>query len=356
MRPRVLMTTDSVGGVFQHALDLAGGLHPLGFDTVLAVLGPRMDAEQRRAAEAVADIVETDLPLEWLARSGAQLERASAELAEVAHARGASIVHLNTPGLTSDMFDLPVVVASHSCLATWWQCVRGGSLPEDFRWRVRAVTRSMEGADIVVCPTRSFASASAAVHECTTRAVHNGRSMGPPSARKPAADWAFTAGRLWDEGKDFPTLDAAAGRLCVPLLAAGPLEGPNGSHVAARHARALGPISQARIRDTVARRPVFVSAAIYETFGLAVLEAAQAGCALVLADIPTYRELWEGAAVFVPVRDPQAFAEAIDGLIADPERRTAAARAASDRAALYTVEAMASGMAAIYAELGVVPA
>ena len=356
MRPRVLMTTDSVGGVFQHAVDLAKGLQPLGFDTVLAVLGPRMDAEQYDAAAAVADIIETDLPLDWLAQSGAQLHRASADLAAVAHERGVSIVHLNTPGLASEMFDPPVVVASHSCLATWWHVVRGGSLPEDFRWRVRAVTHSMENADIVVCPTRSFASASAAVHGCTTRAVHNGRSMAAPPATEPAADFAFTAGRLWDEGKDFSTLDAAAGMMRIPLLAAGPLEGPNGSRVDCRRARALGAMSQARMRETLAHRPVFVSAAVYETFGLAVLEAAQAGCALVLADIPTYRELWDGAATFVPARDPHVFAETIGRLMADPDLRATAGRDAFERAQLYTVEAMASGMAGIYAELGVVPA
>ena len=46
-------------------------------------------------------------------------------------------------------------------------------------------------------------------------------------------------------------------------------------------------------------RPIFVSVSRYEPFGLAVLEAAHAGCALVLSDIPTFRELWQGAASFV---------------------------------------------------------
>ena len=110
------------------------------------------------------------------------------------------------------------------------------------------------------------------------------------------------------------------------------------------------------MRDALARRPVFVSAAVYETFGLAALEAAQAGCALVLSDIPTYRELWDDAAIFVPARDAAGFAAAIDRLIADPELREAMAAAARVRARRYTVEAMAAGIAGIYAELGVVPA
>lgn len=355
VRPRVLMTTDSVGGVFEHAVDLAHGLRPLGYDTVLAVLGPRMDAGQREAASAAAEVIETDLPLDWLAHSETQLHRASAALADLAHDNAVAVVHLNTPGLASDVFDAPVVVASHSCLATWWASVRGGALPADFRWRARAVTQAMELADIVVCPTHSFAAASAGAHACPTRVVHNGRSMGPLFEVGPPADFAFTAGRLWDEGKDFTTLDMAAAASGVKLLAAGPLEGPNGSRVDCRHAHSLGSLSQERLREMLARRPVFVSAAVYETFGLTVLEAAQAACALVLADIPTYRELWDDAALFVPARDAQAFADAIGRVMADVTLRQALADAAFIRAQRYTVAAMASGIAGIYAELGVVP-
>ncbi len=356
MKPRVLMTADSVGGVFPHATDLARGLRTLGFDTVLATLGPPLDDAQGAAARDVAELVETNLPLDWLARDRAQLERASDQLARLADTHDAAIVHLNTPGLATDKFARPVVVASHSCLGTWWQSVRGGALPVDFRWRVDAVTASMAHAGAVVCPTHAFADATARIHGGRPLAVHNGRSMGPPRATGPGADFAFTAGRLWDQGKDFSTFDAAASALRIPFLAAGPLAGPNGARAACRHAFALGALDQDRVRATLRRRPVFVSTAVYETFGLAVLEAAQAGCALVLADIATYRELWEGAAIFVPARDGDAFAEAVDRVMQDGALREAAAEAAHARAQRYTVDAMAAGIAGIYAGLGVVPA
>jgi glycogen synthase len=356
VRHRILMTADSVGGVFQHAIDLARGLRPLGFDTVLAVLGPRVDAAQLDAARAVADVVETDLPLDWLARDRAQLVGASDRLASLADAHRASIVHLNTPGIATDRFDMPVVVASHSCLGTWWQSVRGGAMPDDFLWRVDAVTSSMTHAGAVVCPTQSFAHATARVHGGQPRAVHNGRSMGSRRSGWNGSDFAFTAGRLWDEGKDFGTFDAAAALLRAPFLAAGPLTGPNGARSSCRHAFSLGALPQDRVRETLQRRPVFVSTAVYETFGLAVLEAAQAACPLVLADIATYRELWEEAAIFVPARDPEAFAEAIDRVMRDHVLREDAGEAAYRRSQRYTVDAMASGIAGIYASLGVVPA
>ena len=41
-------------------------------------------------------------------------------------------------------------------------------------------------------------------------------------------DFAFTAGRLWDKGKNVPTLDRAAELLAIPFYAAGAEQGPSG--------------------------------------------------------------------------------------------------------------------------------
>ena len=79
-----------------------------------------------------------------------------------------------------------------------------------------------------------------------------------------------------------------------------------------------------------------------------MLEAAQAGCALVLSDIPSFRELWDGAADFVPADDDRALAAAVERAARDPARLGAAAQRRAER---YTVEAMASGTAALYRAL-----
>jgi glycosyltransferase involved in cell wall biosynthesis len=158
----------------------------------------------------------------------------------------------------------------------------------------------------------------------------------------------FTAGRLWDEGKNFAVIDRVASHLTVPVLAAGPLEGPNGTHVKAAHAKVLGWLSDAEITQNLSAKPIFISMARYEPFGLAVLEAAQMECALVLSDIPTFRELWEGAALFVDPRDERAIAEIINRLLQDPEDRAALGRAARERADAYTVDAMSAGVLNIY--------
>jgi glycosyltransferase involved in cell wall biosynthesis len=163
--------------------------------------------------------------------------------------------------------------------------------------------------------------------------------------------FAFTAGRLWDGAKNLASLDRAAAGLQFSVLAAGPLQGPNGAAIALPNIRTVGPLSAEAIGGYLAAKPIFVSLARYEPFGLAVLEAAQAGCALVLSDIPSFRELWDGAAQFVPAGDDVAAAAAIREAAHDPSLRKWLGAAAAERAKVYTVEAMATGTLALYRKL-----
>lgn len=352
---RALLTADAVGGVWQYSLDLARGLSRLGVETVLALMGPSASEEQQAAAAAVPglELIDTGLALDWLAEDSASVARAGQGIARLAKAAGADLVQLNTAALAAEAeFDMPLVVVHHSCVATWWQAVNGTKLPEDFAWRTNLVARGLEAADAVVAPTAAF---GAMVRSCyglaeAPHVVHNGRTPLVTRCSAPH-DFVFTAGRLWDEGKNLETLDAAAAGLGVPVRAAGPLKGPNGAEVMFDNIHCLGALGEEELARWLSARPVFVSAALYEPFGLAVLEAAAAGCALILSDIPTFRELWDGVATFIPPRDERAFTDAIGALVGDDFERAVQGRAAKERASLYTPDAMAAQMAAIYRRL-----
>jgi glycosyltransferase involved in cell wall biosynthesis len=240
----------------------------------------------------------------------------------------------------------------HSCVATWWEAVQGTELPEDFGWRTELVRDGLHAADAVVTPTAAFGETVRRRYRLREppRVVHIGRTPLNLPANAPH-DFAFTVGRLWDEGKNLGTLDAAARHIGVPLRAAGPLEGPNGTRVVFDNLHCLGQIEEDSLARWLSARPVFVSAALYEPVGLAVLEAAAAGCPLILSDIPTFRELWEEIAVFVDPRDEQGFSSAIADLVGDDFERAVLGRAARERAARYNPQAMAAQMAAIYRAL-----
>ena len=347
---RLLLVTDAVGGVWVYSLELARALKPLGIETVLVVMGPSPSAKQREEGGEFG-LIDTGLPLEWLDTSPDEVRRAGEAIAELADREGADIVQTSSAALLADAdFAQPCVAVQHSCVPSWWAAVKGTPLPQEFEWRRELVKRGLVRAATVVAPTLAFAAETSRIYDVPVVAVHNGRN--PPSSRDiPQGEFVFTAGRLWDEGKDVATLDAAAALLDVPVQAAGAARGPNGTRTDLRHADALGELSEMRLAGLYAARPIYASAALYEPFGLSVLEAAHAGCALVLSDIPTHREIWGGAAIFVPPRDARAFAAAIGDLLNDPDERDQLGLLARARAAHYSPERMARGMAGIYARV-----
>lgn len=356
--PHILMTADALGGLWTYALDLGGALRRRGFRVTLAILGPGLDREKSEAAEQaeVALFHAGHHRPDWLAEGPAEVAAAGRLLAAMARAQKADLVHLNHPAFAAETsFRQPVVAACHSCLATWWRTVRDGPLPEDFVWRAELNGKGLFAAARVMAPTEAFANATREAYGLpqAPRVVPNGRAQAPGSAEPEGepADAVFTAGRLWDDGKNIATLDAAAATLDVPVRAAGPTVGPNGARLGLAHARELGPLSAEAVRAELGRRPIYVAPALYEPFGLAVLEAAQAGCALVLSDIPTFREVWNGAALFFPARDAAALADAVLRLRANAGERARLAAAARERAAAFSLDAMAERVVAVYAEV-----
>jgi glycosyltransferase involved in cell wall biosynthesis len=353
---RLLMTTDAVGGVWQYATDLARGLAPLGVETLLAILGPAPDPAQRQAAAKIPGLTlcETGLPLDWLSEAGAT-RAAAAELAALARRERVDLVHLNSPALAAEQaFPVPVLGVAHGCLATWWQAARPEQpLDPAFRWHEEMMARAFRGCGRALAPSASYAEILRRHYRlpAAPHVVHNGRSLASIAGSAPQQDCAFTAGRLWDEVKNTRTLDAAAALLPFPLHAAGAVTAPYGERVPTEHLHLLGQLDGASISRWLARRPVFVSAATFEPFGLAVLEAAAAGCPLVLSDIATFRELWDGVAVFVPPHDARGFAAAIQDCVEDLPLRAALGEAARSRAQRYSAERMASRTAAHYREL-----
>lgn len=341
---RLLLTTDAIGGVWRYAMELAAGLRALGGSVLVVSMGPPPSPAQRYEAGEGLEV--SDLALDWLAGSPEELENAARSLATMAYDWGASGIHLHMPALASlAAWPAPVIATAHSCVGTWWRAVRTGPLPFDLAWRAALVRDGLEAADVVTAPSRSFAHALAEEYHLkrSVLPVLNGRR---PLNGTSLPRWgALTVGRLWDEGKNIGTLDQAAARTPGLVRAVGPTRGANGAAVKLRHIRELGSFDELALADIYAAAEVFVSVALYEPFGLSVLEAAQAGCPLVLSDIPSFRELWDGAAVFVDPRDPDAIVRGIAAARTDAGTLGAAA---NRRAARYTREAMARDTLALH--------
>lgn len=168
------------------------------------------------------------------------------------------------------------------------------------------------------------------------------------------------AGRLTAQ-KNIPTLvDALAivGRQHpeVAMVLFG--EGPDHDDIA-RRIEAAGMAGRivvagysSHLADWMARAAVFVSVSHFEGHPNVVIEAASAGCPLVISDIPPHRELFDAdSAAFVPADEPAVIARAVLDALRNPDRardRAARARAIS---AQWNLPAAAMAYRAIYESL-----
>jgi glycosyltransferase involved in cell wall biosynthesis len=350
---RVLLTLDAVGGVWQYALDLAAALGQHSITCLLAGFGPEPTPAQRAACAAIpnATLVWTGAPLDWMVAEEAALDPASAALTTLAQDWGAELLHLNLPSQASRLPPgLPVIVASHSCVPSWWQAVRGTPLPAEWRWQWRRNRLGFDRADAVLAPSASHGAALRAVYGAmpTLRVVFN-TAQSVPSAGAAREKIILAAGRWWDEAKNGAVLDAGAPAVPWPVVLAGPLQGPNGAHIRFANVHTTGSLPGEEVRALMRRAAIFAAPSRYEPFGLAVLEAALSGAALVLADRPGFRELWHDAALFLPPEDPAAWAAAFTTLAADPASREALARRGWQRAQDFTPQRQTDGVLAAYA-------
>jgi glycosyltransferase involved in cell wall biosynthesis len=351
-RRRVLMTIDAVGGVWRYAMDMASALADRGFEFVFTGLGPKPSAGQMREAEKLGELVWLDAPLDWTTSDERPLDAIPTLLAELVTERQVDLLHLNLPSQAAGLaLPVPVIAVAHSCVVTWFAAVKGTPVPQDWLWQKRRNRAGFDAADMVLAPSEALARMLRENYGPigNLSVVHNGSRPMPGAFDK--SEFAFAAGRWWDEGKNGAVLDDAASSAAWRVVMAGANQGPNGQYLEIRNADFRGELPHAQARALMGRAGIAVSPSLYEPFGLVPLEAAGAGAALVLADIATYRELWDGVALFAEPRDPQAFAHAINQLAADPVLRKDFGGRAFERSGKYTLLAQAEAMAGIYESL-----
>jgi glycogen(starch) synthase len=351
---RILMTADTVGGVWTYALELAQALQSYAIDVVLATMGAPLNEQQRTAVQQVANIMlcESAWKLEWMEAPWDDVAAAGAWLLDLEALTQPDIVHLNGYAHGALPWQSSTLIVGHSCVLSWFAAVKGIAPPADWERYQQEVRRGLHAADLVTAPTEAMLTALR-THYGGFRAapvVYNGLQMShfPPLAKQP---YILTAGRVWDEAKNIAVLAHVAPQLSWPVLVAGEERHPEGGTVRFATVPQLGKLAPAELALRLGHAAIFALPARYEPFGLTVLEAGLAGCALVLGDIPSLREVWDGAALFVPPDQPDALAEALEHLIQDVWWRELMAQRARARALRYTPALMAHAYVRLYAKL-----
>ncbi len=388
----VLMTADCIGGVWTYALDLARGLCAEGVHVVLATMGDLPTPGQRQEAQGIANLTlcPGSFKLEWMPEPWQDVERAGDWLLALEAQFAPDIVHLNGYAHSALAWKAPVLVAAHSCVLSWWQAVKSEAAPAEWQTYKDIVTRGVQAAQTVVAPTRAMLNALASYYGplSSSCVIPNGRQadLYQTGSKQPII---LTAGRLWDEAKNIDALRQVAPRLIWPIYAAGCpgsdvptdvqttlevghkppgsavqlLDLPEKSFAERTHSetasellpaggfRPLGRLTPDELAGWYARAAIYALPARYEPFGLSALEAALSGCALVLGDIASLREVWGDAALFVPPHDTDALARALNRLIINPALRREMAERAYIHAQQYTLQAMTNAYLECYAAL-----
>jgi glycogen(starch) synthase len=344
----ILMTADAVGGVWQYALQLARALRLHGAQVALATMGPALSPDQRLEAAEVGNVTlfESAFKLEWMPDPWDDVARAGDWLLNVEADFGPDVIHLNGYVHASLPWRAPVIVVGHSCALSRWRAVKGEEAPASWERYRMAVTLGLQSADFVVAPSGPMLKALQRHYGPLprSRVIHSGRDPADfhGGDKQPVI---LTAGRLWDEAKNIALLAAVAPELPWPVRVAGDGRCP-------KTVTALGRLSGEAMAREMSLASIYALPARYEPFGLSILEAALSGCALVLGDVDSLREVWGDAAVFVAPYDACALHGALMSLIDEESmRRTLAQRGAARAAERYTSSRMADAYAATYAEL-----
>ncbi len=347
---RILMTADTVGGVWHYALTLASALGEA--EVVLATMGGRLSRTQRQQVRGMrVEVEESRYRLEWMQDPWADVQRAGEWLLGLEARHRPELIHLNSYAHGALPWRAPVVVVGHSCVLSWWQAVHRQRAPAAYRNYEKKIRAGLHAADLVVAPSHFM---MGQLHRLygplrTTQVIHNGTCGGFRPA--PKQEFVLTVGRLWDKAKNVHTVAAAAAGIRWPVHVVGEAHHPDGGQVDLEQVRCHGQLAPDLLVGLFAKAGIYAFPAYYEPFGLSVLEAAQSGCPLVLGDIPSFRELWDGAATFVPPDDSTALAGTINALIDRPRRRSRLAEAACGRAEAFKAEAMARAYWGAYRRL-----
>ncbi len=350
---RVLMTTDTIGGVWTFTKELAIGQLQRGDEVTLVSFGGLPSSSQRVWCETTTRsfgrafrFESSSTPLEWMQNNQHACDDASL-LVQLAREQQSDVLLSSQFCFGALPLRCPKIVVAHSDVLSWVQACRESPLPstawlDTYR---SLVADGLAGADAVIAPTRSMLSALVKYFRLpqNVHIIPNGRTL--HALHSPKTHRAITAGRLWDEAKNLSLLHHVSSPF--PILVAG--EGAPGQAVFPHNVTIIGPQPEDDLIALFRESSVYICTSRYEPFGLAPLEAALCGCAVLANDIPSLREVWEDSALYF--HDAASLSSLLSRLHHAPAQLQAAQQRSLKRAQLFTTAKMTDAYQAVFGDL-----
>ena len=190
-------------------------------------------------------------------------------------------------------------------------------------YTVNVVNSQATAAAYAAYPPRYRRALAMIEHGVATQQPTRGRAATLAAFGIPAGRILLNVGRLTEQKNQAVLIRALARVPSARLVIAG--DGPERPDYAALASELgvtdrlhmLGDVTRRDVVDLLAAADLFVFPSVWETFGLAAVEAAMAGVPIVAADLPVLREVLTAnngaAASFVPPSDVEGWVDAING-------------------------------------------
>lgn len=340
----VLVTTDTLSGVWTYTRELVTGLTSRGIRVTLVSLGEIPLPHQVSWMDSLhgLDYRPTAFRLDWMQEGEPDFEDSSAFLMQLVREVRPNLLHLNHLCYGSLPVKTPRIVVAHGDLITWWTTVHGREpAPSPWlRWYRDAVVGGLASADMVVAPSVWMLDRLRASYTRPRRdsVIYYGRNPIYFNPYVSKEESVLAVGRLLDAGKQVSLLTEQTHSLPVCIV------GGEGLHVAKAirtdvkvavddiRVALKGPQSEAQLRSLYSRASIFAATSRYEPFGMTALEAALSRCALIANDIPSFREVWGDSAAYFRANDSSSLASVVRRLGEDRELRKDYANRAYQRA------------------------
>lgn len=349
------MTADTVGGVWTYCIELCKSLAEYNVQFHVVTTGALMKPWQKQEIETLNNVVvhEKDFLLEWMNDPWNDIDESGKWLLQLEREVKPNIIHLNGYSYAALQWKAPCIVVAHSDVCSWWLAVKNEMPPAEWKEYYQRVKDGLQYADLIVAPSHAMLNYINQIYapQGDAKVIYNARSS-EHFYRSQKQQTIFSMGRIWDEGKNIQLLVDAAPNINCKIKIAGD-NNFNGDSIQLEQTNIeyLGKLNTQQVADELSRASVFVMPARYEPFGLSALEAALSGCALVLGDTDSLREIWQDNALFVNTDDAVALAETINTLMNDKAMLEQYANKAYEHSKNYSTTIMANQYLRTYRKL-----
>lgn len=362
----VLITTDTLGGVWPYTREVVIGLHARGIRVTLVSFGDIPLPEETKWMDSLdgLDYRPTAFRLDWMQEGEQDHDEATSYLTALTRELKPSVLHLNHLSHGSLPVKTPRIAVAHGDVISWWNAVHGCEPKNSswLRWYRDVITRGLRQASAVVAPSYAMLDA---LQECYSwgragTVIYTGRNpvLFNPHLKK--ENTVLAVGAILDAGKQVALLTqrthslpvCIVGSDCMSTASRIPIRTDVKVAVEPLLLAMKGPQTESQMRMLYSRASIFAATARYESSASTTIEAALSRCAIVANDTPLHREMWEDAAVYFKTNDAGSLAETIRRLSEEREVAQGYGNRAYQRAReRFTARRMVNEYIELYREL-----